>query len=107
MKKTYLIMLSGFLISISAKADVSSYDKMLIKYCVPKNGRCDTKATYYERTIDLWLTKVKSTGCSCPSGTKYLDRECLSVKCPAGTYMTIDNYTDNCPSGEKRTLYRN
>ncbi len=107
MNKKYLIMLPCVLLSLSAKAGVSAYDKMLIQYCVPKNGRCDTKATYYEKNINLWLTTVKTKGCSCPSGKMYLDRECLSVKCPAGTYITYDNYTDNCSPGMGRSLYRN
>ncbi len=97
MKKKYIIF--GIFVgglSLSAKAGVSAYDKMLIKYCVPKNGRCDTKATYRD-----------GASCSCPSGKMYVDRECLALKCPAGTYISLNNNTNNCSPGMYRGLYRN
>ena len=96
MKKRYLIMLPGLLMSISAKADISAFDKILVKYCVPKNGMCDTKATY-----------TTASGCGCPSGKLYVDRECLTLKCPAGTYISLNNDTDDCSPGMYRSFYRN
>ena len=108
MKKKYIIF--GLLIvgmSISAKADISAFDKMLVKYCVPKNGRCDTKATYYEKKVNAWIFSYTDYGCSCPSGTLYVDRECLKLKCPAGTYISLNNNTDNCSPGMYRSFYRN
>lgn len=116
MKKRYLIMLPGLLISMQARADISAFDKLLIQYCVPKNGRCDTKAEYTERTVSntsfsflkgLVTTHKTVTECTCPVGKMYVDRECITLKCPAGTYISLNNNTNNCSPGMYRGLYRN
>ena len=99
-KKIIFLFLFVGGMSLSARADLSAFDKILVKYCVPKNAsNCDSgsKATYIE----------SGNYCSCSSGKLYIDRECLTLNCPAGTYLVIDNNTDTCPSGTTRSLYKN
>ena len=74
-----------------AKADAFSlFQRSLVQYCVPETANgCTYKATYVEKT----------NTCSCEGDLLYIDRKCGNVNCPAGTYIVIDNYTNDCPAG--------
>ncbi|MBD5398738.1 hypothetical protein HDR60_04520 [bacterium] len=69
--------------------------RILLQYCVPREGDCSVKATY-------------SNGkCICSGKTVYLDRECYEPKCPAGTYLYYSNDTDTCPAGTIKVHMKN
>ena len=74
----------------------SNFEKILLKFCVPREGNCSIKATY-------------SNGkCVCSGNNIYLDRECFNPKCPAGTYISsYSNDTDTCSSGTMRVYMKN
>lgn len=91
MKTKYIIFFFIIFFNVNAKAgDFSLFERTLIQYCVPKDASgCENAPVY----------NSQNNTCNCSGKLLYLDRACRSVKCPAGNYIVLDNYTDTCPMG--------